>query len=415
MKENKGLEYVILDDGTIEIEKYTGNESKVEIPTIIDGKKVTSIGCEAFFECINVMDIIIPDTINHIGKDAIKETGYYNKSTNWTGDILYLSNYLVQARKRIKGHCSIKEGTKGIADEAFFRCEDLISVSIPEGIKYIGDDIFENCISLQKVLLPQDLSAIECGMFSYCYSLNDIEIPNDVTQINAFAFTSCEKINSLVIPDSVTRISPFAFSDMYALKEIKLPKNLKKIPTQCFEGCESLVEFKIPNQIIKIKNFAFSGCENLKSITIPKSVKKIGVEVFYDCKKLKCINYEGSKEEWKNIKIKLRNRRLNEITICCTNGKISPIPNPIIKSLKVDLNSILIKWKEIKSITEYQIQIATDSEFTKDEEKFKVKDTGVEIVELKSNKRYYIRIRACKDNQVSNWSKKSSIATEKKE
>ena len=50
-------EYSLLDDGTIEISKYVGNDSDVTIPDEIDGKKVTSIGEWAFSSLLNLTNI----------------------------------------------------------------------------------------------------------------------------------------------------------------------------------------------------------------------------------------------------------------------------------------------------------------------------------------------------------------------
>ena len=41
-------EYKALDDGTVEITKYKGSSSKLNIPSEINGKKVVSIGDYAF-------------------------------------------------------------------------------------------------------------------------------------------------------------------------------------------------------------------------------------------------------------------------------------------------------------------------------------------------------------------------------
>ena len=44
-------EYKILNDGTISITKFVGEESIVEIPSEIDGLAVTQIDAEAFKGC----------------------------------------------------------------------------------------------------------------------------------------------------------------------------------------------------------------------------------------------------------------------------------------------------------------------------------------------------------------------------
>ena len=69
-------------------------------------------------------------------------------------------------------------------------------------------------------------------------------------------------------------------------------------------ACDLSIEsFEIPNNITHIWGNAFSGCKNLKSIHIPNSVKEIYTAAFYACNNLSDVYYEGSEEDWKNIKI----------------------------------------------------------------------------------------------------------------
>ena len=72
--QNIDYEYSVLDDGTVEITKYTGNESKVAVPDEIDSKSVTKIGSGAFSRCAKLESITIPDSVSKIGNKAF---GYY--------------------------------------------------------------------------------------------------------------------------------------------------------------------------------------------------------------------------------------------------------------------------------------------------------------------------------------------------
>ena len=60
-------EYSLLDNGTVEISKYTGNDDDVTIPDTIDEKKVMSIGRNAFSSCKNLVSIKMSDNITSIG------------------------------------------------------------------------------------------------------------------------------------------------------------------------------------------------------------------------------------------------------------------------------------------------------------------------------------------------------------
>ncbi|MDD6430838.1 MAG: leucine-rich repeat protein, partial [Ruminococcus sp.] len=70
------LEYADLDDGTVEITKFIDSTSTdIELPAVIDGKSVTSIGSRAFckydFENSSYLkSIIIPESVTSIKKQA---------------------------------------------------------------------------------------------------------------------------------------------------------------------------------------------------------------------------------------------------------------------------------------------------------------------------------------------------------
>ena len=63
----EGFEYVVIDDGTIEIVKYGGSSKEVNVPDNIQGIKVTSIGEYAFSKCTNIVSVNLPESIVKIG------------------------------------------------------------------------------------------------------------------------------------------------------------------------------------------------------------------------------------------------------------------------------------------------------------------------------------------------------------
>ena len=95
-------------------------------------------------------------------------------------------------------------------------------------------------------------------------------------------------------------ISPFT---ALLLKSNINPLNYMDHVPVCFAYDLSIESFEIPNNITYIWGNAFDGCKNLKSIHIPNSVKEIYTAAFYACNNLSDIYYEGSKEDWENIKI----------------------------------------------------------------------------------------------------------------
>ena len=63
-------EYSVLNDGTVKITDYNGGAEKVEIPEMIDGRSVTSIGNYAFEYCENITSVTIPNSVTSIGEYA---------------------------------------------------------------------------------------------------------------------------------------------------------------------------------------------------------------------------------------------------------------------------------------------------------------------------------------------------------
>lgn len=54
--------------GGIEIKKYTGKDTNIEIPSVIGGKSVTRIGDKAFYELNKLESVVIPDSVTSIGE-----------------------------------------------------------------------------------------------------------------------------------------------------------------------------------------------------------------------------------------------------------------------------------------------------------------------------------------------------------
>lgn len=97
------FKYELIDNGNVEITGYIGRETKINIPSNINGNKVTSIGKRAFIENTVLLDVTIPNTINNID------------------------------------------------DSAFYGCSNLKSITIPNSVTYIGWGAFGFCTNLEKV------------------------------------------------------------------------------------------------------------------------------------------------------------------------------------------------------------------------------------------------------------------------
>lgn len=229
------LKYEIVDGEAVITDCDASAAGTVEVPTVIDGYTVTKIGDEAFEECFDVTDIILPDTVNYIGFKAFTRT-------------------------------SIREFV------------------VPEGITVLRYRTFDTCKELEKVVLPESLTEIEYNAFSACSKLVDVNIPSSVIKIGSSAF-SYTAITSVTIPEGVTVLKS-AFSNCYSLVKVNLPESLTEIGGSCFSMCRSLTSVDLPENLQTIGGSAFSFCEALTQIDIPSSVISIGGSAFFECKSL---------------------------------------------------------------------------------------------------------------------------------
>ena len=132
---------------------YSGNavieaDKNAETLTVKEG--TTSIAAGAFADCKNLTSLTLPDSITEIAAGAFDGCDALIKSE---GGVLYVGDWAVGADKNATD-IILKDGTKGIAREAFIGMNALKSAVIPDSVKNIGARAFFRCSSLEKITLP---------------------------------------------------------------------------------------------------------------------------------------------------------------------------------------------------------------------------------------------------------------------
>ncbi len=277
---------------------------------------VTSIGEGAFANCTLLASITISDSVTSIGGGAFAKTAYYNNESNWDNGILYIGNHLIKIKNDVFDHVEIKQGTKVIADEAFYSglftsvtipdsvteigyeafcgCRSLKSVTIPDSVTSINDGAFWNCTSFTSITIPNSVTKIGRYVFAGCTSLTSITIGNGVTSIGDSGFSYCKSLTSITIPDSVTEIGIYAFKECFSLTGVTIGNGVTSICEYAFDDCTSLTSITIPDNVTSIGDWAFRNCTSLTSATIGNGVTEIGEKAFYNCALLTSVTIGNS-------------------------------------------------------------------------------------------------------------------------
>ena len=249
-------EYALLDDGTVEITKYTGSADRLAIPAKLDAKTVTSIGDSAFDWCSSLTSVSIPDSVTAIGDSAFSCCNALTTVTIPDSVEQIGMNPFTSKLKTIS--VSPEHLYFATIDGVLLRKADKALISYPAGI------------SSSTYTIPQGITAIGDRAFYYCDSLTSVSIPDSVTSIGDSAFSRCDSLTSVSIPDSVTSIGDYAFFWCSSLTSVSIPDSVTSIGDNAFTWCKSLTSVSIPNSVTAIDGSAFAGCSNL-TLTIPRN------------------------------------------------------------------------------------------------------------------------------------------------
>ena len=181
---------------------------------------------------------------------------------------------------------SIPECVSSIGNSAFYGCSRISSLTLPDSITEIGDEAFKSCENLTTISLPNGIVSIGSAAFSYCRNLSEITIPERITTIKRQTFSYCQALTNIAIPNSVTTIGESAFSYCSALTKIVIGDKVSKIEDFAFCNCTALSKVNLPDNVTSIGNDAYSDCSALTSVTIGSGISSIGDGAFFNCKKL---------------------------------------------------------------------------------------------------------------------------------
>ena len=322
------LKTVTIPDGITSIKKGTFYNC-TGLTDVTIGKNVENIESGAFEYCKELTSVIIPSSVSSITGRPFSECKKLTSITVADDNPSYMSKDGVLFDKNGETLLFCLQGKEG-------------NYQIPDSVKSINSGAFFNCDKLTGITVPNSVTNIQESTFFGCSNLTSIVIPNSVTSIGEAAFSRCCNLTQMIIPDSVVSMGTQVFSECTELKSVTLSKNMTAIPFDTFLSCKSLTSVTIPDGVTSISASAFNYCAALSSVTIPDSVAAIGWAAFSNCSALTDVYYDGTEEQWKQVKIDNsndENKCLNNATIHFVQPEPQPQP-PVETSGTIAVSSV---------------------------------------------------------------------------
>ncbi|MBQ3936317.1 MAG: leucine-rich repeat domain-containing protein, partial [Ruminococcus sp.] len=342
--------YDTLDDGTIEITKYSGKATKLTVPEKIDGKTVTVIGSLAFSDntmlksvtvsgsikaidasafrdctalttvtlkkgvkriegcafagCTALENISAPNTLEYVGWYALHDTKWFKNQQN-AGNEVILAGCLIKCNAT--GDYTIPSTVRVICDVAFSEYSPT-SVTIPSSVTKICGFAFYECYNLTSVSIPASVTSIEEKAFFDCSSLESIKVASankNYCTVNGILYDKNKTTliqcpvskTSVTLPSTVKTIYSSAFAYCGSLTSITLPNGLTSIGGSAFYHCYSLTKVSLPDSVTVLDGYVFNNCTSLKTVKLPSKLKKIESGLFYNCTALTSVNIPDSVTE----------------------------------------------------------------------------------------------------------------------
>lgn len=192
--------------------------------------------------------------------------------------------------------------------EAFYLCDNIISITLPAGLKQIGNYAFSQCTNLTEVKgFPEALDYVGHSVFNntkWLSSLKDTE-PEGLYIAGGWVIGYVGEIpETLTFPANTIGICDYfsqriSYTDQYNVKNIVLNEGLKCICYDAFENFFGLTEIHIPASLEIIEDEAFDGCSGvLKFIVADGNPNFCATDgILYNKDKTKLLLYPNGKED----------------------------------------------------------------------------------------------------------------------
>lgn len=221
--EGNQWKYYKYEDGTICLFGLKNPKENINIPSQLNGMKVTGImrltvmdryqtefpviksikipstvrriHNYAFAGCTNLENIDMPATTTRISLTSFSGTKWI-ENQKYNDGFLIINKVLIDVKGKT-GDIKIPSGVLAVGENVFANNQDITSVEIPDSMVEVRQYAFENCANLKKAVFKNNLTFVEPYAFSNCANLTNGEFPIR-NKIATYAFESSPVFDQVV-------------------------------------------------------------------------------------------------------------------------------------------------------------------------------------------------------------------------
>ncbi len=251
---------------------------KGDIKALVVKGGVTSIADYAFWDCQNLTQVSLPQSLVSIGKASF----------------LYCENI---------SSLKLPPNVESIGDWAFVHCKSMREIHIPKSVATIGETVFEGCEALEDIYYGG--SGSEWGTITWGSDdryPEGIRIHYDaasgtVTDEDGKLSGTCGESLSWVLDASgVLTISGTGdmtdFEDEMSMpwfgaadriQHVKIEPGVTGVGNYAFTYCYYIEDIELSPNLVRIGDYAFEGCFSARELFLPASIQHIGADSFMKC------------------------------------------------------------------------------------------------------------------------------------
>jgi len=285
---NTGITKVVIPASVTYVDAYAfANCSSLQ--TVIFLCDLTEIAPYTFFGCSSLTNVQIPASVEVIGERAFKSTDIRKVVLGEN-----LTTIGVEAFFDCVALTEIQFAEQSaleiISDAAFGGCATLKEVKMPDTVRVMGGYAFMGCYALETVEVSAGLEEMGNYAFSITPTLSKFVMRDGAKVLGDYAFFNPinendltkgfyyqNSLKSVSIPDSVEKIGKFAFAGNTVLKTINL-KGVKVIDDYAFHYATALHTVNVTDAIERVGMNAFIG-SSIKTMDI-SLIEYIGDQAF---------------------------------------------------------------------------------------------------------------------------------------